>query len=211
MAGLHKDARGYPVPFFVAWLQDGKICKAGEGEPDFRVIAPGRSPLNVYRARLCWICGRELRRFGERVYVIGPMCTINRVTSEPPCHRDCAEFAAKACPFLTRPRQKRDHKDMPEGTVVAGEMINRNPGVTCLYDTSGCSPFVAGDGYLFRLGEPRHVDWYAHGRAATRAEVEASIDSGYPLLLNMAQQDGPAAVQELVQMREAAMRFLPAA
>jgi hypothetical protein len=211
MANLHRDARGYPVPFFVAWMKDGQICKTGQGEPDFRVIAPGRSPMRIYRAGLCWICGRELRNFGEHVYVIGPMCCVNRVTSEPACHRDCAEYAAMACPFLTRPRQKRDHKDMPENTLRAGIPIDHNPGATCLYETPKCHPFQSGEGWLFRLGEPRRVDWYANGRVATRAEVEASIESSYPILLEMAKSEGAAAVKELVAMRKAAMSLLPAA
>ena len=27
---------------------------------------------------------------------------MNRTSAEPPSHRDCAEFAVKACPFLTQ-------------------------------------------------------------------------------------------------------------
>jgi hypothetical protein len=139
------------------------------------------------------------------------MCVVNRVTSEPPSHRACAEFAAKACPFLIHPRQKRDMKGMIDNPVVAGVMIPRNPGAVCLYQTAKAKPFRAGDGVLFQLGSPIRIDWYAQGRAATRAEIEASIEAGLPLLAAEARKEGLEAVRELARMHEAAMRLLPAA
>jgi hypothetical protein len=209
IARLPKDARGYPVPWFVAWMHDGVPCKAGTGEPDFRVIAPRKLSI-AYHQRRCWACGDFIGV--HKIYVIGPMCTVNRVTSEPPCHRDCAEFAAGACPFLIRPRQKRNGKAMPaQARHAAGEMIERNPGVVCLYETRTAKPFQAGGGILFKLGEPVRVDWYAQGRIATRDEVLASIETGYPILLEMAASEGAAAVAALAGMREQALRLLPPA
>src|SRR5215467_3774641 len=90
MLALPIDGRGYPVPWFVAWIR---------GEPDFRVIKPGGAEI-AYHRNLCWLCGQRLGTY--KTFVIGPMCTLNRVSAEPPSHRDCAEFAAKACPFLTQ-------------------------------------------------------------------------------------------------------------
>jgi hypothetical protein len=83
--------RGYPVPWFVAWVN---------GHADFRVIDSPKLPLAV-RNSLCWICGQPL--LGKRAYLIGPMCAVNRVSAEPPSHVRCAEWSARACPFLTRP------------------------------------------------------------------------------------------------------------
>ena len=207
MAGLPKDQRGYPVPYFVAWFKDGKPSRRGEGEPDFRVVLP-HMPMFAFRNQRCWVCGGFLGR--RRVYVIGPMCVVNRVTSEPPSHRECAEFAAKACPFLIRPRQKRDKKGLPEDRIVPGISIDRNPGVVALYEALHAKPFQAGDGVLFRLGEPTRVEFYAYGRIATRAEVQASIESGYPILLAMAEKEGAEAIRELTRMAAAAMCLLPA-
>ena len=197
---LPRDHRGFPIPWFVHWQ---------DGEPDFRVIAP-RKLRDAFNTPRCWICGERLGV--HRVHVIGPMCLVNRVTSEPPSHRDCAEFAAKACPFLTRPRMRRNEKDLPAGRTIAGLHIDRNPGCVCLYETLRVKPFKAGAGTLFRLGEPLRVDWWAEGRQATRAEVLASIDSGYPILLATATRyDGPEGVADLERMRDAAMPLLPAA
>ena len=197
---LKRDERGFPVPWFVHWQDD---------KPDFRVISPGKLGM-AYRNGRCWICGGQMGV--HRIYVVGPMCVINRVTSEPASHRDCAEFAARACPFLTKPRMRRNEKDMPAEAAAVGVPIQRNPGCVALYETRAVSPFKAGDGYLFRLGDPDRIDWWAEGRQATREEVLASIDSGYPLLLDTAtKHDGPDGVKELTRRRDAAMRYLPAA
>lgn len=100
---------------------------------------------------------------------------------------------------------------MIEDGVIAGTHIDRNPGATCLYETREAKPFRAGDGYLFKLGEPERVDWYARGRAATREEVEESIRTGYPILLKEALKDGPKAVAELEKCLATAYPLLPKA
>lgn len=205
---LPKNDQGYPVPWFVAWIKEGKVCPVGEGEPDFRAIAPGKI-TTAYSQRRCWICGDILGQ--HKVYVIGPMCVVNRVTSEPPSHRDCAEFAAKACPFITNPKEKRNKKDMIEDGSIAGIHLDRNPGAICLYETRTAKPFRAGDGYLFRLGEPNRIDWYALGRVALRLEILESIESGLPHLQKLAVQDGPEAVNELDRQLKAALKYLPPA
>jgi hypothetical protein len=197
---LPVDKRGFPVPWFVEWI---------DGEPDFRVVGPEKV-VSAFRTPRCWICGDRLGV--HRIYAIGPMCVVNRVTSEPASHRDCAEFAARACPFLTKPRMRRNEKELPVERATVGMPIPRNPGCVCLYETLRVKPFKAGEGYLFRLGDPSRVDWWAEGRRATRAEVLASIDSGYPILLDTATQyDGPEGVVELARMRDLAMQYLPAA
>jgi hypothetical protein len=203
------DERGYPVPWFVAWMKEGREVARGlpGAVPDFRILASGARDLAVRRRR-CWICGETMGR--HQVFIIGPMCSINRTSMEPPAHRDCAEYSAKACPFLTRPRQKRNEKglaDMPHR--VDGDMIKRNPGCICLWE-SGYHVFMVREReWLLRLDDPRRVDWYAYGRQATRAEIMASIESGYPALLEPAERDGPEAVAELVRLRREAERYLP--
>jgi hypothetical protein len=201
IARLPRDKRGYPVPWFV-WFNEA-------GEPDFRVIKPG-ALADAFNHKRCWICGDRLGV--HRVYVIGPMCVVNRVTSEPPSHRGCAEFAATACPFLTKPRMRRNDKDLPADASQRGIAIERNPGAVALYQTDVAKPFRVEGGFLFRLGAPQRIDWYAEGRPATRAEIMHSIDTGFPLLMDMAvKHDGPAGVAKLNRMREVALALLPAA
>jgi hypothetical protein len=199
VARLPKDERGYPVPAFIEWI---------DGKPDFR-YARAEFRARAFKQGLCWICGDKLGV--HRVYAIGPMCVVNRVTSEPASHRDCAEYAVKACPFLARPRMRRIPLKQGEPKHAAGVMFERNPGCVCLYATPEAKAFDAGDGWLIRLGKPTRVDWWAEGRKATRDEIVASIDSGYPLLLEQALKDGPGAAEELAKLTEKAFALLPAA
>lgn len=215
IARLPKDARGYPTPWFIAWMSMGSECDPAMpgAEPDFRVIKT-RAREDAWTKRLCWICGGPMGV--HRVYVIGPMGCVNKTTMEPPCHRDCAEYAAKACPFLARPRMRRmpkDDLDFAGGNVrVDGEMIPRNPGVCCLYEARDARPFKDGKGgWLIRLGEPVRVDFWAHGRLATRDEVLDSIMSGLPNLEKLAKLEGHAAELELGRLTDQALKLLPAA
>jgi hypothetical protein len=105
----------------------------------------------------------------------------------------------------------RRENDLPEELVPApGYMSPRNPGVVALWTTRDYSLFRAPEGgVLLRAGEPVNVTWWAEGRAATRAEVEASIETGLPNLQRLADQDGLDAVLELARLVERAKRYLP--
>jgi len=196
---LPKDQRGFPVPWFVAWVN---------GDPDFRMIDTPKLPLAVKRS-LCWICGM-VKSYRHHTFVIGPMCAINRVTSEPPCHYECAEFAIKACPFLTQPRMRRNEKSMPEKYQEAvGTHLDHNPGVTCLWTTREFRPFQVDGGVLFRLGKSENVSWFREGRAATRLEVEAAIEKGLPKLKELAASDGQEGLKELEHCHNEAKKLLP--
>jgi hypothetical protein len=138
------------------------------------------------------------------------MCSINRVSSEPPSHRDCAIYSAVHCPFLTKPNMHRRENALPEGHIQpAGVMIRRNPGVTMVWITRDYRAEVEADGILFRIGDPVEVLWYAEGRPATRDEVVASVESGLPTLIEMADAEGPAASAALARMQSAAEGLWP--
>lgn len=209
MQRLPIDHRGFPVPWFVQWFKDGAPSECGEGEADFRVVDSSKIAIAVNRKR-CWVCGDHL---GVHLcFVIGPMCAVNRVISEPPSHFECAEFSAKACPFMTRPRMRRNEKDLPaESQEAAGFGLKRNPGAVCLWVTKSYMPFrphAGAHGVLFRIGEPERVLWFAEGRAATRDQVMSSINSGLPLL--KAEEEGPEAVAALNRQLSIAMQLVPA-
>lgn len=202
VARLPRDPRGYPIPWFVT-------------HPDFydfRVMNSDKLARIIKGDRTCWICGTKLSRLSA--YVIGPMCAVNRISSEPTSHVDCAEYAAQACPFLSNPRRTRqegEHRPMPEGvTDPAGKAILRNPGVALVWVISGRpKPIRAPNGYLFNIGTPVEAKWYAHGRAATRAEVEDALESGMPTLEEHAPT--PVAKATLRAHLSQARRLLPAA
>lgn len=197
IARLPRDRNGYPVPWFVAWI---------DGVPDFRIMDPHRL-VEAIRDGRCWTCGGTLG--SNRSYVIGPMCAVNRTSAEPPSHHDCAVFSATHCPFLVNPKKRRREGHKPEGTTVAGTMIARNPGVALVWNTRGTKPYRVHNGVLFDIGEPKSVEWYAEGRQATRAEVMASIDSGLPTLRTIAVEEGHGAVEALDKQVERAMVLVP--
>lgn len=192
---LPRDARGYPVPKFVEWI---------DGKPDFRVIDPEHM-LRCIRHKACWICGEPLGRY--MVFVIGPMCVINRISAEPPSHMDCARFAAEACPFLSQPLAKRRERDLPAHAEVPG-MLEHNPGTMCLWVTSSYKVVQNGKGLLFQIGEPMSVEFWSQGRKATRAEIDAAIEKGFPLLMEMAVEDGGDQPQKITQARFRAERLI---
>jgi hypothetical protein len=202
---LPRDKHGYPVPDFVAWI---------DGKPDFRVIKPGGID-RALKLKLCWVCGAPFQRQEDRAFTVGPMCGVNRVSAEPPSHRDCAVFSAMNCPFLTTPQMTRRDRHKPEGAAnPAGFMITRNPGVALVWVTGYKSWKTFGDGNggtLFNIGEPREALWFAHGREAAREEVLASINSGLPILLGMAEDEGADALAELEAMHERALAVIPGA
>lgn len=177
--------KGYPVPWFV-----GQV----DGKPDFRVVRP-HGYLEAYKANVCWLCGHPLGVL--KACVVGPMCGVNRVTSEPASHYECANYAVRACPFLTRPAAVRRERDMPAGGTMAGEGIKRNPGATLIWITKLLMPFKVSNGILFRLGAPERVEFWREGRNATRAEIDSAVSSGLPTLQAMAAKQGPPAVDAL--------------
>lgn len=215
VARLERDPRGYPIPWFVQHPGDAP------GEPDwydFRVMNSDKLVKIIRGDRSCWICGQRLPRLSA--YVIGPMCAVNRVSSEPTSHVDCAIYAAIACPFLSNPRRTRqegEHRPMPNGVdEPAGKGVMRNPGVALVWIISGRpKPFKvpdvpgAGKGYLFNIGTPVEAKWYAHGREATRAEVEEALESGMPTLREHAPT--PLARATLSAHYSQARKLLPAA
>lgn len=202
------SAEGYPVPWFVAWMVDGKAqAKRSIGVPDFRVIHPD-AMVQAHNKQRCWLCGQRRGVWGA--FVVGSMCAINRVSSEPPSHLACAEYAVKACPFLTQPRMVRNTKNMLDDGYIAGIPIMRNPGVTAIWVTKSYRVMDTPGGVLFRLGEPHEVTWWREGRRATREEILASINSGLPVLEEAAKLDGDDALLELARMTGAAMQLVPA-
>jgi hypothetical protein len=187
IAALPRDSRGYPVPYFVQWI---------EGEPDFRIIDPAK--LRACKvAGLCWVCGKPLPE--RYAFVIGPMCAINRTSQEPPSHLECANWSVRACPFLTKPQMKRREDELTEKYEgnVAGFGIKRNPAVSLIWEANHYELFQDGKGgELVHIGPPLAISYWKEGRPATRAEVMESITSGLPLLEEACQMEATPALRE---------------
>lgn len=191
MQGLPIDDRGYPVPWFVDWI---------DGKPEFRAMDPKKF-VRAVKERLCWVCGEKL---GVNLcFVAGPMCGVNRTSSEPPSHYECAKWSVINCPFLNNPRMVRREDELINTADArdkgAGFMIARNPGVTMLWRTREYEVFPAlNSGYLIQMGRPESVEWYREGRTATRDEVLESVESGLPNLTAIAMTQ-PGGVEALAR------------
>ena len=206
---LPRNPQGYPIPWFVSTLPDGSR--------DFRVADAARQ-RDARRLNLCWVCGRSNGAY--KAFTIGPMCALNRVSAEPPAHRDCAIYSARCCPFLATPQMVRRDKDLPAGTDTdvkpGGVAIMRNPGVALVWVTRTFTVELAPmgeEGLLWRFGEPTSLHWYCQGRDATRAEVLASIETGLPTLQEACQlDDDPEYSLAMLTIEHAAvLRLVPTA
>jgi hypothetical protein len=201
IAKLRRDRAGRPVPWFVADI---------DGVPDFRIM-DGRALDAAIREHRCWVCGERMTG-PTAAFTTGPMCAVNRVSAEPPSHRECAVYSARVCPFLTNPKKRRREGHKPEGAEESpgGISIRRNPGVALVWVSRHWKAFGDGTGgILFNVGSPIRVLWFCEGREATHEEVMESIDSGLPILQEMAQKDGPDAEAELARMVDVAMALVP--
>jgi hypothetical protein len=195
--------RGFVVPWFVDWI---------DGVPEFRAM-DGSKYLRAIREKLCWVCGNKLA--GVFVFVAGPMCGINRTSSEPPSHIECGRWSARNCPFLSNPNMVRREDDLINNAKfrdgAPGVAIARNPGVAMLWFTREYELFNDGKGRaLILMGRPSGVEWYCYGRAATRDEVEESIDNGIGALEAMARTE-PGGMEDLARKRQRFQRWLPTA
>lgn len=198
IAKLPTNHAGYFVPWFVAWI---------DGVPDFRVVGTGKLDEAI-DYKLCWLCGQP--RGANAAFVIGPMCAVNRISPEPPSHRDCAIYAATACPFLTTPGMRRRENNLPDAaTEPDGDMIRRNPGVALVWVTRTWRTLH--HYRLFDVGDPIETRWYAEGRDATRSEIMASIESGFPILRDAAAAESfPERALEILQIQyKTALRYVP--
>lgn len=193
--------RGYVVPWFVAW-EDGK--------PEFRAMVKQKY-MQAIKQKLCWVCGTKLEtRFA---FLAGPMCGINRTNAEPPSHVECARWSARNCPFLNNPNMVRREDETINNAslrdVAPGFAIVRNPGVAMVWITREYEFFPDSKGRaLIMMGRPHEVEWYCRGRAATRAEVQESIDNGIGALEMMARTE-PGGMEHLNKARSQFQKLLP--
>ena len=202
MRSLRRDSKGRVVPYFVKQDQ--------ESDPDFRVMDEAKR-VTCSTDHLCWVCGGKMGV--HKCFVTGPMCCINRTSAEPPSHYECALYSVQVCPFLTTPRMTRRESGLPDNVLEPdGIAIYRNPGVSAIWVTRSYYHISTGDaGFLFRMGPAERVEWYAEGRKATRDEIMQSINTGFPQLVKLAEEDGPKSIKELEKLYAEMLKLLPAA
>ena len=196
MRALPLSDKGYPVPYFASVIN---------GQPNFTLADPHKWTRCIEQDR-CWICGQPLGVF--KVFVIGPMAAMNRISGEPPSHLDCAEYAAAACPFLLYPKAKRRElaDDIPQ-EPPPGEPVMHNPGTMVLWTTKQMR-VRPGRVSVIHLGDPTTTQWFTEGRHATREQAEAAVDAAEADLAAMCDND-PVQLDLLSARVNALRKLLP--
>jgi hypothetical protein len=106
---------GMPVPFTFAWH---------EGVPDFKVLDLAKVAVCLQN-HLCGTCGRKL---GVYCYFIGgPASRQNRLFTDPPMHRACAQFSTQVCPFLNGSVQQHSSATPSMPVRIAEHMVHERP------------------------------------------------------------------------------------
>lgn len=195
---------GYPVPWFTPAGADGR--------PNF-LAASGGKVLTAVNQRRCWVCGGRLRAVTEPVaFVGGPLVVVNGVSGEPPSHRECAEFAVQACPHLARPNAKRrlDVAAADPQYAASPHLLPGRPEAVVIALVTRYSVERAGDhlNLLFFFSSDAEVQWWRHGKPATRAEAAAALDASVAAAAEVARTVYERA--GLAQRAAAAVRLLPA-
>lgn len=98
LSHLKIDERGYPIPYFVSFIN---------GKTEFRFIDQQRLEMIISR-KVCHICGKKLLA-GAFYFIAGPVGLKNRISTDAAMHRVCAEFSLRACPHLYL--KKADRRD----------------------------------------------------------------------------------------------------
>lgn len=100
LSHLKVDQRGYPIPFFVSYI---------DGKPEFRYMDHVRQEM-IIENKLCHICGKKLNK-DYNYFISGPIGFKNKISSDAAMHRECAEFSLLACPHLHLQNAERREND----------------------------------------------------------------------------------------------------
>lgn len=151
-----KDERGYPIPALV-FIDDA-------GKPDFRITDHAKW-LRACAQRTCALCGEPMGR--HLAFVGGPLSHRNRVFTDLPMHKDCAEYALQVCPFLAAPRFRYAEEvalNSSATLVTSSHVSGDRPEFFVLGTTKDFVPMRLPDGTLVVQAAPwETVQWWKHG------------------------------------------------
>lgn len=163
LAARPKDHRGYPIPW--------NVQLDAAGRPDFRVIDQ-RKVAQAVRNRVCGLCGEPLGR--HLAFIGGPLSHQSRFFTDPPMHKDCAQYALRVCPWLAAPNM-RYAEQLPQlagvTTVVHTQMISdQRPERFFVATTRDYRLVRMPDGAVVLQAEPwEWSEWWRHGQQGADA------------------------------------------
>jgi hypothetical protein len=132
LSHLKIDSRGYPIPFFVTWI---------DGKPEFRFLDHKRQEM-IIEKKLYHICGKKLND-DYNYFISGPIGFHNRISSDAAMHRVCAEFSLRACPHLYLQKADRRENDELAKEIIAKAddvLIKEKPQILILARASKFKP-----------------------------------------------------------------------
>src|SRR5262249_1675008 len=101
-----------------------------------------------------------------------------------------------ACPYFTKPRLR------PEAMPLHN--------ATCIWTTRTFTLLPIDNAVHFHLGAPVEVLWFRHGEPASHEEVLRATQSALRILLDIARDDGDAAVNVVLQSVARLRQYMPA-
>lgn len=148
IAALPRHESGYPIPYFVAWV---------DGRPDLKLLDQAKQ-IRCAKFRLCGICGQPVGYW--IAFIGGPLTVANRVCTDPGMHEECARYAIAVCPFMARPNARRAAHHHPLSEAGPGHVAER-PERTALYITRQYTPFTPDSrNILLRLAPAKRIEWF---------------------------------------------------
>jgi hypothetical protein len=120
--------------------------------------------MQAIRSRLCGQCGKPLYR--RIAFICAEEDLDGRQAEEPGMHRECAEYAFSACPFLSQPGYQtrgREIKDDKSILVPWSTQVEDRPEQMALVITTGYRPVMCGPKLVAEFDPPRQVLWYRDG------------------------------------------------
>lgn len=131
---------GFPIPFTTLIKPDGS--------PDFRVTDQQQWAKCVTRG-LCGLCGQALVYW--QAFIGGEKCKETHLFFDPAMHIECAEFAAKACPFIVgiKGYSIKTDRDATADRLISSE----RPKLMYLFKTRGYD-LVKVDGKIYIKAQP---------------------------------------------------------
>ncbi|WP_149264271.1 hypothetical protein [Actinomadura sp. K4S16] len=131
--------RNVPVPYANITTEDG--------QHDFTALDSAKV-VRLAAERRCGICEDTLDYW--IVFLGGERSAQSRAYTDPPMHEECARFAARTCPYVTRAHMSRRKTPLTPDTTVPKGFSEDKPAEFLLYFTRSYKHQVTRDGVLFR-------------------------------------------------------------
>jgi hypothetical protein len=156
------------------------------GRPRFDLPARPERVDRALREHRCWMCGDHL---GAMVtFLTEPHWVVQGFAGEPPCHRECAVYAAENCRYFVH-------------------AIGRP--VLCLWTCRQYARIKSDNAVVIRISGATDVRWYFGGKPATRTQVTLAFSAAMPKLRAMVGGDLAAKSELERSLTDIMLRHVP--